>query len=1558
MPGLTQKQQHFVDVYIKEFLRAIEHIANAIRDRVSYKKEFSEKILHNVFNLIAAMEGAVFHISVTNIIGYGLEEAQKSHLSGKKDRQYVTAQDVSFSPTKLEVILRQAAEQAARQYVYVIESSTDESVKILAFIGADRSLSYLVDREDPLEFNVNNLLKGFVEGHSGTFVAGFKNQRIEFELPVSAKKDMTAEGAYKRPGLCYWNPTEKKWHYYTSPLPKNSMQALTQHAAKLLSADDVQTTFIDNTTIPKYGFRIVSCDVVDHYTKNFSYIEFLEECDAKVFIEKKSLIPHEVKRSEVEEYCQADDGAKSGVSFVDFISKKYYDNRSVRPFCHDERLQDLDLSYGKFNDVDFTGINLSNCKMTHTSFDRSWLTGGVLVGIKGDNISFREAHAEFVLIRRCDFSTVDWSNGYFEGATIEENILNSLNTLGTRFELAYFNNNTINAATEELALQLQTVKQSIKQLTDGFKFLENNLKSTSEYAAELRKMIDNQKQDTDKYKSDESEKERENLGKILKSTDKYIENLRILILEKEKKAGDQHDLFARQLCELGEKLDRELSAQAEITDAQKRELEQLREQYFFLTQKFSDSIESWHLVSGRVEMLGEKLDSVEERLRKQNSINRRQLLHVEMTMKVDLKRKTSDSSEKVTQTQEVVTRLIQQVKKLEEKMTSQENKITQTVIAESLQKRYRSECLWSPLFHPQVKKSFNDSYVGVVLIETDSKKAVNSLFALENALFYDGSSRRVIITGNSGSGKTALVKKLQLESIRSIKAGQFETMAVINCRHLYTYSNQATVDIRDLLELADLDDFDGLDATAFLRELKQHLSTHLNRRWLFVLEGFDEIDPNLCNESSPRGRVLRQLLEMPDWLITAQPMKIPSHITAQANKKFHIQGLTDEGVQEYAARFFSSLSPVFCEDLIQRFQAWVAEKSTIQPLLKNPVFLDMLCTIFFEDNHASSDNVYQKIINKIVDRFSKKYQSVDSQLILVALRSMAWYGIKQGRHEFSEEQVDTVLREHSSSAEFKRHLLALGLLTERESASRKTYQFIHPSFQGYLAAERFISALVNNDQDIKQWFTHYRYDPRYREWLIIVAELLQSNTKGKHAFKEIIIAVDEPSSVQQLLLMMQPVIVDFVLEECVEALKNQWDSYIHIAQFSAFQKLEMQALIRAVLFSNRSELIETLIKACVGALKQWADCFNVTNTSSLPQGIWHLLTEFKGEDLTKFPELNDHLNRCEQSSLNTIYILAREAKSGFAVNVSTVTEIRIDTDFSMQDFVAQLENNVTEFPERITTHRFLWVRNLEFMEKLKSWLLSDNGDQKFLGCQVIKLLKNAFSKDALFFNEISTGIMGCLSNRDVEIKMIVYETIAGLPSLAGLNITELKNDLVCCLEGESVFLKTSAIQVVAAHVNSIIPNAIEDLIPLVVGLLCLENKIIVAMSCKILSDCGSYLTEKMVTRDLLDWLIKLTESHDIQLRAYAWKGFYCLRERLPLAFVKSELAVKVGRMLDSEQEDLVFQQLISLHSWLDQCDTQSSGNDAYTSRNRFLLFSDVNLPNAPSFSYNPQLSTV
>lgn len=168
------------------------------------------------------------------------------------------------------------------------------------------------------------------------------------------------------------------------------------------------------------------------------------------------------------------------------------------------------------------------------------------------------------------------------------------------------------------------------------------------------------------------------------------------------------------------------------------------------------------------------------------------------------------------------------------------------------------------------------------------------------------SSKKILITGTAGIGKSTLTELMLYEWSHKKWGEQYEWIFRINLRNLTKekYPNDPNYKLIDFICSECLKDANINISTEKAKELESRLIKQIDKV-LLILDGYDEIAENISEHLVP---ILKQLLSHQQLILTSRPYNLFGlkwRYEFDENLKLELIGFTPANIEKYLTTFFN-----------------------------------------------------------------------------------------------------------------------------------------------------------------------------------------------------------------------------------------------------------------------------------------------------------------------------------------------------------------------------------------------------------------------------------------------------------------------------------------------------------------------------------------------------------------------------------------------------------------------------------------------------------------------------
>ncbi len=389
------------------------------------------------------------------------------------------------------------------------------------------------------------------------------------------------------------------------------------------------------------------------------------------------------------------------------------------------------------------------------------------------------------------------------------------------------------------------------------------------------------------------------------------------------------------------------------------------------------------------------------------------------------------------------------------------------VLIDSVKRTYRSRTFFNMAAGPKVKQLqfinlalVNKKRVSLADAEKDpflqstlhghvddilkEKKDID----LSEIFSYTTAERKlVLVEGAPGVGKTMLALKIcELWANGKLLNDEYDLVLLVTLRR---FQKKSFVELKDLLTAIQGD----------LREkATEELFTEHGYKVLLILEGWDELPPELREESSFFFDIVQGMI-LPDVsiLVTSRPTVTASLYDYMDERHIEVLGFNSEQIIEYVQ--LHAQSKETSETILSHFKKF----PNVKALAHIPLTLSIICNVANNQSalpHTLTELYNQHILNTLFRNLKRTLQSFiglpsldklpsDAQPVFHSLCTLALNGFKEKRFVYNKDDLEAVGLKPKA---FDGYGLLNSPLADATAGFEQIYQFNHLSIQEYLAA--------------------------------------------------------------------------------------------------------------------------------------------------------------------------------------------------------------------------------------------------------------------------------------------------------------------------------------------------------------------------------------------------------------------------------------------------------------------------------------------------------------------------
>ena len=423
-----------------------------------------------------------------------------------------------------------------------------------------------------------------------------------------------------------------------------------------------------------------------------------------------------------------------------------------------------------------------------------------------------------------------------------------------------------------------------------------------------------------------------------------------------------------------------------------------------------------------------------------------------------------------------------------------------SVVVTLLEREYKRRAEFRPLLWSKgTKLQLEKVYTRLRVVSR--RKAGSSEISVDD-IFWSSEKDNdslVLVEGSPGMGKTTFCLKLAHDwanGAMPCNFPSFKLVFLLKCRDMKGDK------IDDILE----DVFEQLlpeDLNEKTKEVLFNFRDDLNnqKQILIILDGLDEL-PELSKDRVNKVLGRKKLSLCYVLATTRQEKGIHTREQFQFDTCLAIEGFSEGNSFEYIRKHFRNIDTEHSskgERLIKE----IKQNPLLRHLQSNPLNLLLLCVVY-EDHEGSLPSsiteLYQTIVRCLLRRYcakeelkaSEKDEDLDKQfeIAILALGELAWKCLLNDRLSFYEDELEEFERSNENIV-----VRRLGLVYKEESLKRlkprHTYNFLHKTFQEYLAASYIAHTLRASVFHVPEQVESYDVTDKFRKVFLFVCGILR-----------------------------------------------------------------------------------------------------------------------------------------------------------------------------------------------------------------------------------------------------------------------------------------------------------------------------------------------------------------------------------------------------------------------------------------------------------------------------------
>ena len=350
---------------------------------------------------------------------------------------------------------------------------------------------------------------------------------------------------------------------------------------------------------------------------------------------------------------------------------------------------------------------------------------------------------------------------------------------------------------------------------------------------------------------------------------------------------------------------------------------------------------------------------------------------------------------------------------------------------------------------------------------------------------------KLIISGESGSGKTTTLKWLSYNLAKSYLEGKNENIP------LYIELNSYISEERFIKK--------PFDAYVAMKAKEKGISENtlekvLKGKAIILLDGFDLLSPT--DEFYPCDKISNFITDYNNcrFVISSRPGFFES--IKSSFKASELEKLTDEKIEKFINRYVSN------EELAETLKERILSNEQLKSIISNPMMLYIAIKVAMGRKDNSNDllpsnrsELYEAFTSTLFNHQKEKGKSLYADRTQIENSLAGLYFKLQCRNEVSCKYSEALkfVKKSSEDSTFKKispqlileDCFNLGILNRNDNY---VSYGIHQSFQEYFAALK-LKELFENGYDVSEAFSH----PKWEEVVTFTSEMLDSDSIDEFA---------------------------------------------------------------------------------------------------------------------------------------------------------------------------------------------------------------------------------------------------------------------------------------------------------------------------------------------------------------------------------------------------------------------------------------------------------------------------